>query len=224
MLKLNLGCGDRTPDGWINVDYALGAWLFKIPGFRAVNKKVRLLNLTWSDKVFIHNLCRKLPWADNSVDVVYSSHTLEHLSKEEGLSLLQECYRVLKPNGTIRIVVPDLKYIIDLYQQQQVAADDVLNLLHVGYSSAKDGFWKQRFGPFIRCPHKCMYDDKSLLRIMSEIGFQVTSKSAFESNIEDINIIEKESRTKESVIVEGIKAESPSVLSESTNVGVALKA
>ena len=205
MLKLNLGCGDQNPDGWVNVDYALGAWLFKIPGFKFINKKLKLFNLTWSDNVFIHNLCRKLPWADNSVDVIYSSHTLEHLSKEEGLNLLRECYRVLNPNGTIRIVVPDLKCIVDSYQQEKIAADEVLDSLKVGYSSRRDGFWKQKFAPFIRSPHKCMYDDRALLRIMSEIGFEVASKNAFESDIEDINTIEKEGRTKEAVIVEGIK-------------------
>lgn len=206
MLKINLGCGDRTPEGWVNVDYALGAWMFKIPGFRSINKKLKIFSLTWSEKVFIHNLCKKLPWENNSVDVIYSSHTLEHLSRAEGLKLLQECHRVLKTDGIIRIVIPDLKHIISLYEQKKVEAYEVLDLLHVSYSSSLDGYWKQKVAPFIRSPHKCMYDDSCLRRIMSDMGFLVTSKSPFESSIEDISIIEKESRTKESVIVEGVKA------------------
>ena len=42
---------------------------------------------------------------------MYHSHVLEHFSKEDGVKLMQECFRVLKPGGIIRIVVPDLERI-----------------------------------------------------------------------------------------------------------------
>ena len=45
------------------------------------------------------------------MDVVYHSHLLEHLQQEEGEDLIQECFRVLKPGGILRIVVPDLERI-----------------------------------------------------------------------------------------------------------------
>ena len=83
-MKLNLGCGAQVLDGWVNVDYALGARFMKIPFFSAFNKKAKLFNLEWNEKIHIHDLTKKFPWADSSVDIVYSSHTLEHLSREEG--------------------------------------------------------------------------------------------------------------------------------------------
>jgi len=49
------------------------------------------------------------------VDVVYHSHLLEHLQQEEGEDLIQECLRVLKPGGILRIVVPDLERICTDY-------------------------------------------------------------------------------------------------------------
>ncbi|MDF5716697.1 MAG: methyltransferase domain-containing protein [Rhizonema sp. NSF051] len=205
MLKLNLGCGSHIPDGWVNVDYALGAWVAKLPVFSTVNKKFRIINFDWSDKIYMHDLRKKFPWEDNSVDVVYSSHTLEHLSKTEGRYFLTECHRVLKPNGIIRIVVPNLTAIVNKYMQGEIPADQVLDELYVSYESPHDSGLKRKLAPFIRFPHKCMYDTPTLLRIMSEIGFDVASKYAFESEIDNLSVIEQRDRTDEAVIVEGKK-------------------
>ncbi|MCS7029371.1 MAG: methyltransferase domain-containing protein [Bacteroidia bacterium] len=49
------------------------------------------------------------------VEVVYHSHVLEHFSKSDGKKFLQECYRVLKPNGIIRIDILDLERIVKEY-------------------------------------------------------------------------------------------------------------
>ncbi|QIR40337.1 methyltransferase domain-containing protein [Tolypothrix sp. PCC 7910] len=205
MLKLNLGSGSHTPSGWVNVDYAMGAWITKIPVVSHINKNLKILNLDWPSNIFLYDLRKKFPWTDNSVDVVYSSHTLEHLSKTEGQNFLRECYRVLKPHGVIRIIVPDLKAIINKYLQGQIAADQLLDALYVGYESPEDNILKKKLAPFIRFPHKCMYDTPTLLKVMSEIGFEVTSKQAFESEINDLSQIEDYSRTIEAVIVEGKK-------------------
>ncbi|EHC14930.1 methyltransferase type 11 [Fischerella thermalis CCMEE 5282] len=205
MLKLNLGCGSHTPDGWLNVDYALGSWLAKLPVFSTINKYLKIINLDWPDNIFIYDLRKSFPWADNSVDVVYSSHTLEHFSRTEGQKFLTECYRVLKPNGIIRIVVPDLSVIVKSYLQGEIPAHKFLDALEVSYEDSADGFLKRKLAPFIRFPHKCMYDTNALLQVMSEIGFEVASKQGLESDIEDVAIIEQYSRTVNAVIVEGKK-------------------
>lgn len=86
MKKLNFGCGDRIAEGWINID------------FNAHDSRVRRVNLL-----------KGFPYCDNHFDVVYSSHVLEHFTREQALFLLGESRRVLKPNGTLRIVVPSLE-------------------------------------------------------------------------------------------------------------------
>ncbi len=48
----------------------------------------------------------KLPFKDNSVNLIYSSHCLEHLSEESYVELLNECYRILKPKGMMRLNQP----------------------------------------------------------------------------------------------------------------------
>ena len=61
------------------------------------------------------NLLEKLPFADNSCDVVYSSHFLEHIPKSKVPLFLKECYRILKSGGEIRLVLPDLENICKEY-------------------------------------------------------------------------------------------------------------
>jgi predicted SAM-dependent methyltransferase len=90
--RLNLGCGSQVHPEWTNVDI-----MPRHPG------------------VINHDLNKRLPFANASFEVVYHSHVLEHLTKEQGKAFVEECYRVLKPGGILRVVVPDLETIAKLY-------------------------------------------------------------------------------------------------------------
>ena len=92
MRCLNLGCGQRFHPEWVNLDLH--------PSDQSVQK--------W-------NLQEDLPFLDESFDVVYHSHVLEHFSWAGGAQLLTRCFRVLKPDGVIRVVVPDLERLARLY-------------------------------------------------------------------------------------------------------------
>lgn len=52
---------------------------------------------------------KPLPYADNTVSGIYSSHTIEHVSMQEALQFLDECRRILVPGGRIRVVIPVLE-------------------------------------------------------------------------------------------------------------------
>ena len=203
-MKLNLGSATQVIDGWVNVDYALGARLMKIPFFRVFNRKVKLINLDWDEKIYLHDLTKKFPWADSSVNIVYSSHTLGHFSKEDGRRFLAECHRVLCKNGIIRIVVPDLRRIAIEYIEGRTSADDFVRKLGVLYENSNNAL-KKRLFPFFHFPQKCMYDNSSLIEILNEIGFEASTRVAFDSDIEEIRLLELESRTGNAVIVEGRK-------------------
>ena len=85
---LNLGCGATYNEQWTNLDFVSN-----------------------SEHVIAHNILNGIPSKDKTYDVVYHSHMLEHLPKKDALSFIKECYRVLKPGGIIRVVVPDLEQI-----------------------------------------------------------------------------------------------------------------
>lgn len=92
MKYLNLGCGHRYHPDWTNISFT-----------------------STGEGVIAHNLKHGIPFSDASFDVVYHSHVLEHLSKAEAESLIKECYRVLHPQGILRVVVPDLQEIARMY-------------------------------------------------------------------------------------------------------------
>ncbi|GAB6283481.1 MAG: hypothetical protein STSR0008_22540 [Ignavibacterium sp.] len=211
MKKINLGCGPVQPDGWVNVDYALGARLSKIPLFNFINDKIKMLDLDenrkprkWSKETYIHNLNRKFSWNDQSIDTIYCSHTLEHFSKQEGKFILQECFRVLKADGILRIVVPDLKSFVMEYVDGNIKADEFLEKIGVLYEKKRNPL-KNLFVPITQFPHRCMYDTNTLLEILNAIGFSAEIKKPFTSSIVEINTIELPERTEKAVIIEGKK-------------------
>jgi SAM-dependent methyltransferase len=100
---LNLGCGTRLDAGWTNVDFVACA-----PGVAA------------------HDLRRGVPFPDETFEVVYHSHVLEHFPRTAARAFLRECRRVLKTGGVLRIVVPDLEEIARTYLDalERAAAGD----------------------------------------------------------------------------------------------------
>ena len=92
MEKLNIACGRRYHKDWTNIDFNADSGLVK---------KVNILG--------------GLPFEDASFDVIYSSHFLEHLSPIQASFVLKEAKRILKKDGILRIVVPDLENICREY-------------------------------------------------------------------------------------------------------------
>lgn len=86
--KINLACGNNyiVSAEWLNID------------FESNTKHVKKINLL-----------DKLPFPNNSFEVIYSSHFIEHIDCDKVHSFLLECNRILKPGGSIRIVTPDFE-------------------------------------------------------------------------------------------------------------------
>ena len=199
-IKLNLGCGKQTPEKWINVDYSFGAKFAKIP----LLNKLGLTQIKWDIKILIQNLLKPFPWKTETIDIVYSSHTLEHFTRQDGHRFLMECHRVLKKGGIIRIIVPDLKTAINNYVDGETRSDYFLENLVVLYPTSKN-FLRQILMPYTFVPHKCMYDNETLLDIICKLGFNATIKKGFDSLISDIKDVEILERTENAVIIEGVK-------------------
>lgn len=73
-----------------------------------------------ADIVVNFNAFEGFPLANETVSAIYASHVFEHISVYRCPRVLAECYRVLMPGGTIRIIVPDVATSIAHY----VANDD----------------------------------------------------------------------------------------------------
>lgn len=85
-IKLDLGAGCTKLPGFTGVDlYAPGA-----------DVKLDLFKFPW-------------PWKSESVTEIHCSHFLEHVPRVIRWRFMEECWRILKPEGVMRIVVPSWK-------------------------------------------------------------------------------------------------------------------
>src|SRR5215469_2654074 len=59
-----------------------------------------------------------------SFDFVYSEHMIEHMSFEDGRNMLEECNRILKPFGVIRIVTPSVGFLSRVVSSDRGVLED----------------------------------------------------------------------------------------------------
>lgn len=111
-MMLNLGCGSESGHpAFVNLDINAG------PG------------------ILQHDVREGLPFSDATFDLVYHSTMLSMLRPIEALRLTQECRRVLKPGGVLRVVTEDLEQICRVYLQKLDAA------CHGDEQSGRDRDW-----------------------------------------------------------------------------------
>lgn len=145
-MRIHLGCGTHIIPGFDNLDAhpALGG--------------------------IVCDLRQGLQYPDNSVDFIFSEHFLEHIERDQGLLLIQECYRVLKIGGTIRTTVPDLRFVVDDYL--------------AGKIDRYPGAWEPRTpcAMLNECmgewAHRFMYDISELKLLHEEAGFKDIKEAA----------------------------------------------
>jgi len=141
-LLLQLGSGKDYINGMLNIDGNIFA-----------KKDV------WLDLKF------GLPFEKNSIKGIYISHTLEHFNIGRVKCLLEEFYRVLEPNGFLRIVVPSLEYAILAWNNKDI----------IKFSDWPEKFDSigGRFNNFILCDnqHLSMFDFSFLQELLTKTGF-----------------------------------------------------
>ena len=72
---------------------------------------------------------KTFPFSDSSINAIYSSHMMEHLHRDDVISFIKECYRVLSPKGILRLVLPDLRINVENYLKSNDADKFIEDLL-----------------------------------------------------------------------------------------------
>jgi predicted SAM-dependent methyltransferase len=137
-MKLNIGCGKRNfGKEWIHID--------------------------GSNYGHIHSHdIMDLPFESNSVDLIYSSHTLEYFDRDEVVEVLRKWRSVLKPNGILRLAVPNFEMYSKLYSEGRITLEHCIGPLY--------GKWEMTGTQTVY--HRTAYDFVSLKRILEEAGFE----------------------------------------------------
>lgn len=137
MINLHIGCGKRDfGKKWEGIDGA------DFPHIKS------------------HNI-KNLEYLPNTVDNIYSAHTLEYFDREEVLPVLQEWNRVLKPEGNLYLSVPDFRTMTELYLQDNIPLHKFLGPLF-GKMPMKD----------TTIYHKTVWDYQSLGEYLRIAGFR----------------------------------------------------
>lgn len=176
------GCGPSAPDGWTNFDVSPTLRLQRLP---VVGGLFKLGGLpVFSDNVRYGDIVAGLPVDDNSVDGIYASHVLEHLAYDDFWMALRNTYRLLKPGGIFRLVVPDLEsraraYLARLGEGDVAANDWFLQNTYLGKQSRPRGPLEYLRYLFGNTAHLWMWDERSMCGALDKVGFTDIRRAAF---------------------------------------------
>jgi SAM-dependent methyltransferase len=202
MKILNLGCGTKVSShpAVTNIDWSIylrikrsRIFQMMVPVFVRGERLTRYQSL--GKNILVHNLVKGIPFASDTVDVVYHSHMLEHLDREVAVKFLQEVKRVLRPGGIQRIVVPDLEQLCGTYLKHLATCDSAPDEApkHEAYIAAiieqcvrREGYATRQQPPVRRFlenlilgdarargeTHQWMYDSISLEHLLTRLGYQ----------------------------------------------------
>ncbi|BFM49639.1 methyltransferase domain-containing protein [Marinomonas sp. THO17] len=136
-MKLHLGCGKKFIAGFVHID---------------------LLDL---DHIDYKTSVDDLHFAgDNSVDLIYASHVLEHFGRNEYKKVLMEWFRVLKPNGILRVAVPDFGAVVKYYNDNPKDLELLLGLVVGGQKANQNDY------------HNMIFDENLLTEKLKCVGFR----------------------------------------------------
>ena len=186
---LDVGCGPNTHDAFINVDFQ---WHPKI-------------DVCW-------DISRGLPFASDRFRGILSEHVLEHFPLLRGEKLLREMARVLRPDGTLRLIVPDGERYIQTYNRWR-AGDQSVRFPYQPFESV-DGLWtpmlsvnrlfyhdrQSLYG------HWVTYDFELLSAVLRRCGFGNVERREYQQGADPQLLIDTPSRRAESLYVEATKA------------------
>ena len=154
---LELGAGDKKgKEGWVTIDVTKNCDIF------------------W-------DLRKGLPFPDESIAKIYSSHFFEHLSFKESQQLLDECRRVLVSGGTFSICVPNARLYIEAYLKPDSmvenrffkhAYNNTTRIDYVNYTAYMGG------------DHRYMFDEENLLHILKSKAFRNAHLRSFDPSLD----------------------------------------
>jgi predicted SAM-dependent methyltransferase len=113
---INLGCGDSYIPSQINIDFFFPK--FKIDYGSDLRYPLKIDN--------------------NSIDGIFTEHTLEHLTYDQNDRLMAECFRIMKPGAVFRILVPDVSLFANNYAANNKAWFDEWERLMFINSESKE--------------------------------------------------------------------------------------
>jgi hypothetical protein len=137
-----------------------------------------------------------------SCKAIFCCHTLEHLTYQGALKALRNMYDLLVVNGTLRIIVPDLRRLAMVYLEHMAedAASRFMRWSGLGQEVTPPPL-RRLFG---NSRHRWMWDEKSLTEVLRSNGFYGVRPCLYGDN-PIFQPVENKERYEDSVAPEGIR-------------------
>ena len=153
-IKLHLGCGGVRWRDFINVD------MYPHDGTAADSSRQGCIADVFADM-------RKLGLSDDSVDEIFTSHTIDHFTRWEAVDMLRDWHRILKPGGRVVIEAADfVRCIIWLLHPNRTKRE-----------AARNQFYGNQWDRLEYETHRYVWSARELVGVLRDIGFQRISYS-----------------------------------------------
>ena len=137
---LHLGCGEYNLPGYINIDA-----------------------LSYPHIHYVRAIDDLSIFENNSIDLIYASHCLEHFPYSQVPHVLSEWYRVLKIGGILRLSVPDFDLLLKIYTENGNNLENIVMPL-MGEQDYKYNY------------HMTVFNYLYLEKFLLKVGFQSVQK------------------------------------------------
>lgn len=157
-VSIEVGAGDKKGVGeWLTIDVAPHCDLY------------------W-------DLRKGIPFPDDRINRIYSSHFFEHLAFPEIQNFLQECKRVLVPGGKFLICVPNARIYLEAYVK-----GEFISSAYFGYEPAYNNTTRidyVNYTAYMNGEHKYMFDQENLVFILKSAGFANVQLRDFDPDLD----------------------------------------
>lgn len=186
-LRVNVACGPRILPDFVNIDL-----LYRHPDV-----------IAWDCR-------RRLPLADGSAAGIRVEHFLEHLETREELpTFLKECLRVLRPDGVLRVIVPDAERYLRAY-----CRDDLVGFRELGVPDPFPEDLPTRMDIINHVfhqwhEHRWSYDFETLAHRLRWAGFTLVERIGYQRSLDPMLAQDWEVHARHSLYVDAVKCYGP---------------
>lgn len=181
----------------------IGAHVFLLPGWLNSDLYPQSINSITLDAT------KAFPLPTASFDYVFSEHQIEHIAYEQAVAMLGECRRILRPGGKIRLALPSLDRMIELFQPERTDLQDryINYMTNLSWPTVRDPIPCFAINSaFMDWGHRFLYDRATLRKTLEMAGFgHVQFFTPGVSN--DPNLTGIEGRTKDMDLYETMVAQ-----------------
>jgi len=180
-LYVQYGCGWCAPEGWANFDASYTLVFERLP---LVGKLYTKNSRRFPDRVRYGNIIKGLPLAPECASGVYASHVLEHLAYDDCIQALRNTYRLLRPGGVFRLIVPDLEsaaqqYLESLKGRSAEANELFMEVTSLGRKDSPRGIVPRIYSWLNSSRHLWMWDYPAMAHALEGQGFRSIRRCTF---------------------------------------------